>query len=86
MATAGIAVLVNRRRAYRLKPGIDLLAMRAQYPNKQIEHILEPWPEQEQLEEWVMDSVCEATDGCTVEPDGTCSHGYPSWLLALGVM
>lgn len=34
---------------------------------------------------WLFDSVSEALDGCTVEPDGTCSHGYPSWLVALGV-
>jgi len=26
------------------------------------------------------DSVCEATDGCQVEPDGVCPHGHPSWL------
>ena len=35
---------------------------------------------QRQLEE---DGGCEATDGCWVEPDGTCDHGQPSWLLAL---
>ena len=29
---------------------------------------------------------CEATDGCFVEPDGSCEHGQPSWLLALGVI
>jgi hypothetical protein len=29
---------------------------------------------------------CEATDGCFVEPDGTCEHGQPSWLLALGLI
>lgn len=28
--------------------------------------------------------VVEALDGCRVEPDGTCKHNYPSWLLALG--
>jgi hypothetical protein len=27
---------------------------------------------------------CEALDGCWVEPDGTCEHGEPSWLLRLG--
>jgi hypothetical protein len=27
---------------------------------------------------------CEALDGCWVEPDGTCPHGKPSWLLVLG--
>jgi hypothetical protein len=36
-----------------------------------------------QLEE---DGGCEATDGCWVEPDGTCDHGQPSWLLALGLI
>jgi hypothetical protein len=23
----------------------------------------------------------EATDGCCVEEDGVCPHGYPSWML-----
>jgi hypothetical protein len=32
------------------------------------------------------DGGCEATDGCFVEPDGTCEHGQPSWLLALGLI
>jgi hypothetical protein len=36
------------------------------------------------LQAWVNDGVAEATDGCTVEPDGTCEHGKPSWLLKLG--
>jgi hypothetical protein len=36
-----------------------------------------------QLEE---DGGCEAIDGCFVEPDGTCEHGQPSWLLALGLI
>jgi hypothetical protein len=28
----------------------------------------------------------EATDGCWVEPDGSCQHGKPSWLLVLGLI
>ena len=28
---------------------------------------------------------CETTDGCFVEPDGSCDHGQPSWLLARGL-
>lgn len=28
--------------------------------------------------------LTRATDGCLVAPDGTCPHGYPSWLLHLG--
>jgi hypothetical protein len=38
---------------------------------------------QRQLEE---DGGGEATDGCFVEPDGTCDHSQPSWLLALGLI
>lgn len=43
-------------------------------------------PDEDQIEEWVMDSVCDATDGCTVEPDGTCPHGHVSWLMYLGLI
>ncbi len=42
-------------------------------------------PDLETLEEWMLDGACEATDGCLTEPDGTCMHGYPSWLLQLGL-
>ncbi|MBV9168838.1 MAG: hypothetical protein JOZ81_01980 [Chloroflexi bacterium] len=47
-----------------------------------------PRPSFEQLEEWITDSVCEATDGCEVEPDGwcSCSPSHPSWLLRLGLI
>jgi len=44
-----------------------------------------PQPSLEQLMEWEsQDGSCEATDGCWVEPDGHCEHGYPSWLRYLG--
>lgn len=43
-------------------------------------------PDMETLEEWVWDSICEATDGCVVEPDAVCEHGHPSWLLRLGMI
>lgn len=45
-----------------------------------------PEPEMDELEEMVFDSLAEATDGCTVEPDGVCPHGHPSWLLRLGLI
>ncbi len=32
------------------------------------------------------DGVCEATDGCSVEPDGRCPHGCSSWLVQLGLI
>ena len=38
------------------------------------------------LEKWSRDCGCKALDGCWVEPDGTCEHGKPSWLLAMGMI
>lgn len=32
------------------------------------------------------DSVLEAFDGCDVEPDGRCPHGFSSPLLVLGII
>lgn len=43
-------------------------------------------PDEDQLEEWLDEGVCEALDGCMVEPDGHCPHGSPSWLLHLGLI
>lgn len=43
-------------------------------------------PDFDYLEEMVFDCVCEATDGCIVEPDGTCEHGHPSWLIHYGMI
>lgn len=42
-----------------------------------------PTPSTEILAGWILDGDCEATDGCSVEPDGRCEHGHSSWLLAL---
>jgi hypothetical protein len=43
-------------------------------------------PTLDTLMKWSFDGVCDAIDGCRVEPDGTCPHGYPSWLLARGLI
>lgn len=51
------------------------------YPDPTIDE-----PDPADLSEMVFDSICEATDGCTVEPDGTCEHGHPSWLLHFGLI
>lgn len=53
-----------------------------------------PWPSptteepsEDTLEEWFMDSVCEAIDGCyPVEHDGYCEHHMPSWFLYLDLI
>ena len=43
-------------------------------------------PDLDQLEEWMLDGICEATDSCVVEVDGVCPHNHPSWLLRLGLV
>jgi len=43
-------------------------------------------PSIEQLMEWEADGMCEATDGCCVEPDGVCEHGAKSWLIVMGII
>ena len=45
-----------------------------------------PVPDLEQIEEWMDEGGCEATDGCWVEPDGTCEHGCESWAIVLGLI
>lgn len=42
-------------------------------------------PSLDQIFEWLSEGVCEATDGCQVEPDGTCPHGCKSWALEMGL-
>jgi hypothetical protein len=42
-------------------------------------------PSVKTMEKWVYDDEhCKATDGCQVEPDGSCPHGHVSWLIYLG--
>ena len=41
-------------------------------------------PSLKTLEKYSNDGIAKATDGCRVEPDGTCQHGHKSWLLQLG--
>ena len=43
-------------------------------------------PSIEELNDMAWDGVVEATDGCMVEPDGVCEHGYPSWFLYIGIV
>lgn len=52
---------------------------RAQWPKPTIDA-----PKYYELAQWTVDGVARATDGCTVETDGICEHGHPSWLLLLG--
>jgi hypothetical protein len=39
---------------------------------------------QEDIDDWVRETDCP--EGCYVEPDGVCSHGYESAALTLGAI
>lgn len=41
---------------------------------------------QDQIEEMMFDGAVECADGCSVEPDGKCPHGYSSPLILLGLL
>jgi hypothetical protein len=45
-------------------------------------------PGPDALMRWEAEGFCEAAcpHGCLVEPDGTCPHGHPSWLLVMGLI
>ena len=44
-------------------------------------------PDVQDLWDWLDEyGKCTATDGCWVEPDGTCEHGHSSWLVVLGLI
>jgi len=68
-------------RIRKLKEGVDLAEYLAKHPDAY--KVSKP-PSVATLEEWDSDGGCESLDGCWVEPDGTCQHGKPSWLMAMG--
>lgn len=52
-----------------------------------------PAPSQDELDEMLEravydtgDAGFETSDGCEVEPDGTCSHGHATWLRLAGLI
>jgi hypothetical protein len=45
-----------------------------------------PKPSLDDLQEWAAAGGCHATDGCWVDAkDEECSHGFPTWLVQLGL-
>lgn len=43
-------------------------------------------PSIETLMRWATNGICKTPDGCRVEPDGHCPHGFPSWLIVRGLI
>ena len=71
-------------RVVNYKPEITIEQLREKHPENEYQKARVP--SMATLERWSEDGICEAMDGCRVEPDGTCAHGYPSWLLAIGMI
>jgi hypothetical protein len=70
-----------------LKEGVDFTEYSRRQKEKGIEVVRVQIPSMKQLAIWSYDSICESIDDCpNIEPDGTCPHGYPSWLLALNMI
>jgi len=74
---------------------LDGRAYKASIPKEKRDHLAEKhngfWelhdvPSFDDMVEQMMDGVCETPDGCWVEPDGHCPHGYPAWPLILGLI
>lgn len=55
-------------------------------PSKIVEVNGKPYkvPSIRTMQHWVFDGVAKTPDGCRVEPDGRCQHGFDSWLIILG--
>jgi len=53
-----------------------------------IEHARETCSDMDLLDDLMFDRVwgVETIDGCTVEMDGRCPHGYPSPILVMGLI
>lgn len=64
----------------RLKEGKTIDELKTRYPKA---HYASP-PKLEKIKSWLNDGYSEATDGCRVEPDGTCPHSCESWLIVMG--
>ena len=77
---AKLTVYSKERGVRTLKDGITLGMYQEKYPSA----VKVRKPSIKTLEKWNDDCKCKTIDGCWVEPDGHCSHGFDSWLLALG--
>ncbi|MFA5409977.1 MAG: hypothetical protein WC343_14485 [Bacilli bacterium] len=81
--------MTNKQYVYRnnqirvLKDGINLKEYLVKHPDA---YAIGKPPTETTLERWDNDGYCKALDGCRVEPDGTCEHGKPSWLIAMGMI
>ncbi len=71
-------------RVIRLKDGVAPREFEKRFPDARP---VNPPPAISEMESWLCDDgICESLDGCHVEPDGQCEHGFPSWLMYYGMV
>lgn len=80
----GILVWHPQRGVRRLKPGVTIETYRERVPSTPQAIEISRIPKFQTLERWIEDGVARAIDGCRVEIDGDCPHGYPAWTKYLG--
>lgn len=71
--------MVGLKRQYKLASVAEVSREAAGWPRPKRKQ-----PSLRTLQKWEWSGIAEATDGCRIEPDGVCEHGYPSWLRYLG--
>ena len=77
-----ITVYSGKRGIKTLKEGVTLEQYQERYPDA----IKVKVPSAKRLERMMCEERYEAIDVCEVEADGICEHGFPSWLMAMGLI
>ena len=75
-------VYTKERGIRKLKEGINFSDYKAKCPTAIRVNV----PSIKTLEKWTYEGYCKTPDGCIVEPDGSCSHGFDSWLLIMNLI
>lgn len=69
-----------------LKDGVDFDEYVKRHTEKGIHICKTSRPSLNMMEKWIDNGVACAIDGCRVECDGVCEHGFPSKMLAMGLI
>jgi len=68
------------------KENIDLNAYKSRHKDKGINLIFFNKPSNNTIENWIDNGIACSIDGCRIELDGICEHGYPSILRVMGMV
>ncbi len=69
-----------------LKEGVNFDEYLSRISKKGYSAVKTTKPSLKTMEKWMDEGVIPAIDGCRVEPDGWCPHGFPSKMIAMGII